>query len=604
MKKIYTVILLAIASLAMFSGCENAVETHVEHSPELVSIIPKAGYAGTEAVISGWWFSENPDVVSVEIGGTKAEVTSSAMDRIRIVMPDKPLGSYSVKVSVNGLEAEGLSFRYAEVIEPEQLAVYSYIPASGIEGDEITISGVCFSGKAERNTVTINGKSAQIVSVSGTKLTVILPDNPEGQYPFIVTVGEEAAEGPVFTYLKKPELTVTSILPNSGTAGDKVVISGLCFSTVPSENIVKFGEAEAEVVSASAQELAVIVPENPVGNYTTSVTVGDKTVEGPVFAYIRLALRYVVKTVSGSSGRAPDATSPVDGGPSAARWRNPRGMCFLPDGRLAVAESGQNLLRFMTVSDYTVTTTTTGRSLLNAPWFMCQNGNWLYVASKGNGKVIRYDYVNDKAEELVSSFTGKSPMDVRFDAAGNAYVAVRDNKAIYRYPGGDFTQQETFVTLNDGPLAMEFDSEGNLIVCTNGCQLIKVTPSGKAAAIAGIRTAKAGDPGTPGQPLTAKFGSNLYGLAIDAEDNIYFTDQSPNHVVWLLTRGEKGYEDATISVAFGTLSSSGTADGTGTEAKLNCPCDIIFSPSGDRMYLTEDNANFRIREIAIEHVRE
>lgn len=602
MKKTYIISALLLLATSM-AGCSEDIPQEAQHAPELISIIPKAGYPGTEAIISGYWFSSEMSCISAEIGGKPAEITSSSIDRIHVIMPDMPLGSYPVKITVNGMEAEGLSFRYAEEITREQLAIYSYSPSSGIEGDEIAINGACFSPNPARNEVTINGKPAEVKDASESRLTVMIPDNLPGSYSFSITVDGETAEGPLFTYNRKPELTVASIVPNSGTAGDEVTITGLCFSDVPDGNTVRVNGKTAEVISATDKELHVIMPENPAGSYPVSVTVGDKTAEGPLFAYVNLSLRYTVKTVSGISGRAPDATNPVDGGPSSAQWRNPRGMCFLPDGRLTVIESGQNTIRFMDLSDYSVKTSTTARSLLNAPWAVSRQGDWLYVASKGNGKVIRYNYVEDRAEELTSAFSGKSPMSVRFDAAGNAYVAVRDNKAIYRYPGGDFTMQETFAVLEDWPLAIEFDSEGNLITATNGCQLIKISPAGESTVIAGIRAAKAGDPGTPGQPLTARFGANIYGIAIDADDNIYFTDQSPNHVVWMMARGDKGYEDAVISVVAGTIGSSGAVDGTGTAARLNAPCDIIFTPAQDKMYLTESDANFRIREITLEHVR-
>ena len=580
----------------LLPGCKDKETAIVEeHNPRLLSIIPKAGYAGTLATISGYWFSETASDISVEVGGVKAQVVSSTIDRINIIMPEKALGNYSVNVSVGGKSVEGLNFRYAEALEEEVLKIYSYTPSSGVEGDEISISGVCFSNKADRNAVTINGKQATVLSATDTKLTVALPDNPQGQYPFVVTVDGKTAEGPMFTYLKKPELTVTAIAPSFGPAGTEITVTGTCFSAVPLENTVTLNGVQATVTSATATELKVTVPDNPLGTYAVKVTVGGKSVDGPDFTYIPVQKTYTVKTISGTAGRASSSTDIVDGGSSVAKWRNPRGICFLPDGRLVIIDSGTNTIRFMNVSDYTVTTTKTATSLFNAPWRATLLGDYLYIPSKGNGKVIRYDYKQDKAEAIISEFSGKSPMDMRFDKSGNAYLIVRDNKAIYKYANADFSKKTTFATFTDLPLAMDFDASGNLIVTTDGCQIVKITSDGTQTVIAGVHAAKAVDDGEAGKPLAAKFGANMFGFTFDASGNLYIADGS---AVRMLTLGTNGYEDATVTTVAGSATGGTPKDGVGSAAVFNSLFDLAFNSTWDKLYVTEYN-NWIVREISI-----
>lgn len=507
MKKI--IILVAATVLAILSGCSETKESlGGSHSPELLSIIPKAGNAGTEAVISGYWFGKDASGVSVQINGKSASVVSVSNDRINVVMPENELGTYPITVNVNGKEVEGLKFRYAEPVEKETLAVYAYNPSSGIEGDEIVVTGRCFSHKVAENTVTVNGKNAVIKEAKPTRMVIVLPDNPQGKYSMVVTVNGVEAEGPQFTYLRKPELEITEISPSSASAGSKVTLKGDLFSENPAENIVKFNDIQAEVVSASVKELVVIVPENPLGPCPVTITVGDKTVSGPDFTYLEKVYTYEVNTISGTAGRS-DANVFVDGGPAVTKYR--------------------------------------------------------------------------------------APLDVKLDADGNVYVLDRGAKAVLKYAKGDFTTSEKFAEFTDGPLCMEFDNGGNLIVASNGRKFYCITKDGTKTTIAGDGTKGSSD-GNAGEPLTAQFG-DIWGFTATKSGEIYLVDGT-YHVVKLIKKGSEGYANATVRTVVGKVGAAGKADGVGQEARLNTPYDISISPSGDKLYVT-DLMNFLIREITI-----
>ena len=594
MKKTIYILLTVLSVL----GCRETGVVDGPHDPKVLSIIPKAGYPGTEATISGWYFEGKQ--VSVTIGGTPATVKASTMDRISVVMPEKTLGIYEVEVTVDGRSKGGIHFRYAEHPEEEKLAVFSYSPMHGYEGEQITIGGQLFSPKPEENTVTINDKPCLVTTATVSRLVVTLPDNPEGQYPFVVTVGGESVTGPMFTYDRKPDLTVLSIEPATGLVGEEITVKGLCFSPVPSENIVTLNGVRAEVLSASMKELRIKAPENPLGSYPVVVTVGDKTAEGPAFMYVSKKLKYTVRTVSGKAGRAADAVTVIDGGPSEVKYWQPRGLVFLPDGRMVIFDNGNNAFRFMDLTSYTVTSTQSAKSLLNAAWRGTLHGDWIYLASKGNNRLVRYNYKTDESEVVGADLQGgTSPMDVAFDAVGNGYVLIRDGvKGILQAPGGDFTALESFTTFTDGPLAMQFAPDGQLIVTTNGCQVISVAPNGIQTVIAGIRAAKADDNGQPGQPLTAKFGSNLFGMTVDGEGNIYVADDSFK-IIKLIQKGSDGYANAIVSTIAGLSGQSGQSDGVGSDARFGTPGEIRMAPDDKHLYISE-YSNFTIREITIE----
>ena len=130
-------------------------------------------------------------------------------------------------------------------------------------------------------------------------------------------------------------------------------------------------------------------------------------------------------------------------------------------------------------------------------------------------------------------------------------MAVRDRNTIYKYAGGDVTASPSLtINLGKWPNAMAFDADGNLIVATNGCQLLKVNPvTGSYSAIAGILDAKAFDDGTEGSPLTAKFSANLADIAIAPNGDIYVADW---YRIRRVRKGSAGYENAVVSTIAGS----------------------------------------------------
>ncbi|WP_373511485.1 IPT/TIG domain-containing protein [Persicitalea sp.] len=71
--------------------------------------------------------------------------------------------------------------------------------------------------------------------------------------------------------------TITTFSPSSGSAGDRVLITGTGFSATLGSNKVKFGSTEALLDSASATRLVVRVPKDIVSG-KISVEAGGKTV--------------------------------------------------------------------------------------------------------------------------------------------------------------------------------------------------------------------------------------------------------------------------------------------------------------------------------------
>ena len=160
---------------------------------KVTSINPSSGHAGDEIVITGENFDLNPANNRVTFGGVEAEVIKATRNSLRVIAPEHERGRVEVTVAVDG-KTSSTYFTYVE------LMIESVSPASGAEGVEVTIRGEGFSDVPAENNVTINGVAAAVKSSSMNELVVIVPDNPEGTYPFVITVGERTVTGGEFSY--------------------------------------------------------------------------------------------------------------------------------------------------------------------------------------------------------------------------------------------------------------------------------------------------------------------------------------------------------------------------------------------------------------------
>jgi sugar lactone lactonase YvrE len=196
------------------------------------------------------------------------------------------------------------------------------------------------------------------------------------------------------------------------------------------------------------------------------------------------------------------------------------------------------------------------------------------------------------------------PTGVAVDAQGNIFVSELSNNAIRKIdPSGNVTTiagdgKTGFVDGPGGrngtaefniPNGIAIDAQGNLFVADTGNNAIrKIDSSGVVTTLAGNGTAGDLD-GTGGQLGTAEF--NLpYGVAVDAQGNVFVADQANNRIRKI---------DPSGNVT--TLTGNGTAgffDGTGGPtgtAEFNGPSGVAVDAQGS--VLVGDSNNLRIRKV-------
>ena len=601
MKKIVYMI-ACIAALCTGVGCDNSAATvdALPAMPELLSIIPKAGYAGNTAIVSGSNFSPAAERNTVEIGGMAARIIEASSNRLVITLPEKPKGTYTVKVTVDGMAVEGLSFTYADQPEPPALALVSVLPTKGYAGDEAVIHGTGFSPVGANNKVEINGVKAEVTSATEKMLKIVMPENPDGTFSFNVSVDGQTAGDLLFTYLHRPSLAIFGISPARGYAGDEVTLTGEMFSTTASDNIVKVNGKQAEVTNSSDSVIKFIAPENPAGAYPVEVTVNGTTVGGVEFIY--LFGKYTVSTWLGAAGRNTTGETFTDAAPGAVKFNTPKGLNFGPDNSLWIVSGNDNfIVRTDLTTEKSTTVVKTGQNgvTVNSPWRggFDSKGNY-YFANKGAKNIIKVQSQPPYTISVVVTGLG-DPLDVDFDSADNMYVVDRGStNGVVRFAAPDYTTKSEVARFSGSNTIFSgvMDSDDNFYVCVNNT-LVKIAPDGTQTVLAGSGTKGASD-GVAGEPLTAQFG-DMWGVTRDDTGNFYITDGT-NHTIRRFSPDENGdYSKGTVETVIGKAGSSGKLDGVGGEARINTPYEVLVSPDGKTMYIS-DLMNFLIRRVTIE----
>ncbi len=218
------------------------------------------------------------------------------------------------------------------------------------------------------------------------------------------------------------------------------------------------------------------------------------------------------------------------------------------------------------------------------------------------------DTINTVAGTGVEGFSGDggaaisaalaNPFSMAADAAGNVYVADRDNHRVRRI---DTTGNITTVAGNgeqgffgDGglatsaslntPTAVAVDTNGNVYIADSNNNRIRVIANGNINTFAGNGTA--GYSGDGGAATSAALFTPR-GVAVDANGVVYIADTN-NHVVRKVSAG-------TISTIAGNAQQQGFYgdNGTASSAGLDTPTGVAVNATG-KVYVADSN-NHRVR---------
>lgn len=215
-------------------------------SPTLSGFSPTTGWAGTSVTLNGANFTGTTEVT---FNGTPAtDVSISGDSRLYVYVPR---GATSGPVRVVNTKGEVTGGVFT-VLPLSTLSGFS--PSSGVVGTVVTITGSGFAGSPS---VQIGGESANVIAVTPTQLTAIVPPGAESG-SVQVYAGQWLTSTERFTVLGGGVPTLARFSPTSGGVGTQVTIDGSYFTGV---SRVEFNGVPASSISLSSDgRLSAYVP--------------------------------------------------------------------------------------------------------------------------------------------------------------------------------------------------------------------------------------------------------------------------------------------------------------------------------------------------------
>jgi streptogramin lyase len=139
---------------------------------------------------------------------------------------------------------------------------------------------------------------------------------------------------------------------------------------------------------------------------------------------------------------------------------------------------------------------------------------------------------------------------------------------------------------------LAFDSAGNLYLASYGGTIRMVSTAGTISKVAGSYST-IGHTGNDGPANSATF-RNLWGIAIDAADNIFVPERGQSPLGTTIRK--VNISTGIVTVIAGLDGSGSLTDGQSSAARFNSPYGVAIGPNGD--LFVADLGTARIRKIA------
>lgn len=340
---------------------------------------------------------------------------------------------------------------------------------------------------------------------------------------FIISCNKDNGDGgPVDT---TPELI--RVTPDNGGVGDLVKIVGKNFSMKNKENIILFGEAQAEIDFSYTDTLIVYVPAQA-GN-TISVTVKGIPAKNTLSFNYKQSI--AVRTIAGGEGGVQTTTTAN----ASAKFFDAEGFCFDDNGDIYIAESGAGIIKKVSLA--------TGQTSLFAGVPVSSDKRWPSA-------------VETPVDGPLLSATFLCPKDIAYVGNGTFYVADQMHNALRKIQNG----QVTTVGGCRDEAKDEWNSTGRTVVLGTDADNNKC-------------------------PLSEFVFARPTRLAFDKANNwLYLSSLNSHYVVKIDLTAE------TVELVAGLPWNAGIVNGPLGTGRLNCPCDIALD-ADQNLYVACDYAH-------------
>jgi uncharacterized protein YjdB len=229
------------------------VQPVAANPPNIASVSPLTGAAGTQVTVSGSNFGSTQGSGSVWLGSTFGIVSSwSDTQIIATVSPISQSGI--VQVRQGGLASNAIPFTV------NTATISNVSPSSGVPGTEVTITGSGFGSAQGDGQVLLGTASGLVQSWSDTRIIASVALGSTSGSARVLQNGVMSNAVP-FT-VNVPH--IAGISPSSGGPGTAVAITGSGFGASQETGIVWLGSTNGEVISWNDTQIIAAIASNAV----------------------------------------------------------------------------------------------------------------------------------------------------------------------------------------------------------------------------------------------------------------------------------------------------------------------------------------------------
>lgn len=224
--------------------------------PTINSFTPSSGLSGSLVTVTGVNFANFGSNI-VSFGDILVETYYNSQNEFSFYVPGGlDPGNYKIKINT-GIHSVTSAENFS-LVSPE---ITGFSPSSGSQGTIVTINGNFLMDNNLGTSVRFGSYETYVISGNANSLQVEVPFGvTPGKMKLSVTTGGQTVNSAEdFTAI---EPSITSFVPNSGTPGTKITITGTGFGTSTYNTTIYFGNTAISPLTSTNTSIEVLVPSN------------------------------------------------------------------------------------------------------------------------------------------------------------------------------------------------------------------------------------------------------------------------------------------------------------------------------------------------------